>query len=1065
MMTKTHLIFSGIVLLIFFQEVLHAQDPITLDWSVPARADLSCDGGGVIQIDIHGAIDPVDVFWSGPNGYYHETLDCYWSYGNCNRRISDLASGLYSVTVEDDACRHAYMDVEIGCEDCEHLIEYINTHGHIDCEPQKGKLSVGYTNAGRLKRPTWSNGQRTQTIDNLDAGYYSVTVTDVRGCSDSHGLYLRVNNPPEPTEDSDFTIEEDCSESKDGEGSIQVTNTAYDHYEYEWTGPGGFKTMEQDIYFLVAGTYQVSMTDPVTGCIERIGGVEVPSKDILTGYDIKHAYEINNCEDGGIDLHLDYSEGPFRIEWTDPTGYVWRIGNVEEPDDYGEDIPENRDPGIYSVKIISQKCTVEKEFEIECLPCQCDCTFEYEVKSRQCNGGRIIQENSSCETCNGTFDYLWSDGSTDKNRTNLSSGTYTVTISSSDGCIYVRSFEIDDDSYNFDVRINALENPLCQIHSPWGNCDGYINVFAWGGIRPIESVMTMNGTVIDYRADCGWNPVWADLCPGAYRIEFTDANGCYRFLDFSITCCQSSGDIQIDGEVFHITDANPNGYITTNVSGGNGDYYCSWRDEAGSPWDVLSNNCDGLYFLEAGIYCLDVMDGCQYIYGSETQCFELVDCVERRNALDLSAILAARSCQDRFFDDMWNGEICIQGIPADYGDIYVNYTINWRSGGYPASRDFTDVLTAVDGDCRLITGVRAGDVEINIFDSDGCKLGLLNIEVLPETGEWISEQSGDGCDEVLKCFNRVLEPLDDYVEVARIDGDRGYVAGFLEEYRDLCPQNEDSNLGGDIVCIDACVVGNNVDFVNERPPICPNVRVEESHPYCGSGFCALIWECSDGDPHIQCEPLYANEGGEVQTNFNEVTQKCEIISASPLTCFEGQTYVEFDPEYGEWQGWETGDGDGAYCIRYATCGQNDYLVRDYAAWDTEYWYDCDGPLSANYILCGTNRVDSIPCAGLWPGGETDSRKREWLENYLAEKNKWVKIYPNPFSSRLFIDVLKNGNYAVEIMNVNKTLVHKSVILDDTTIPFQNRPDGVYIISIVNLDTGNSQKEIVLHVSE
>ena len=116
----------------------------------------------------------------------------------------------------------------------------------------------------------WSDplGQTTQWADNLMAGTYTVVVLDDNGCSASD---TRVIDSVTNSMDASTAVTNiSCFGLFDGStlvdnvwGAVPITNTgnlAVD-YDYSWTGPNGYTAHQQQINFLYAGNYGVTITD------------------------------------------------------------------------------------------------------------------------------------------------------------------------------------------------------------------------------------------------------------------------------------------------------------------------------------------------------------------------------------------------------------------------------------------------------------------------------------------------------------------------------------------------------------------------------------------------------------------------------------------------------------------------------------------------------------------------------------------------------------------------------------------------------------------------------------
>lgn len=115
-----------------------------------------------------------------------------WSTGQTSEDLTQLASGIYQVTVYD-ANQNSMVEI-FTIEDVmwQPVIKGIPTH--TTCGENNGAIdvtvspSVGYVYG-------WSSGATTQDLTDLDAGTYSLTVTDENGCSSSRDFSVYNSYP------------------------------------------------------------------------------------------------------------------------------------------------------------------------------------------------------------------------------------------------------------------------------------------------------------------------------------------------------------------------------------------------------------------------------------------------------------------------------------------------------------------------------------------------------------------------------------------------------------------------------------------------------------------------------------------------------------------------------------------------------------------------------------------------------------------------------------------------------------------------------------------------------
>jgi hypothetical protein len=194
-------------------------------------------------------------------------LNYAWSNGATSQTVNNLPSGSYTVTVTDANGCTEQMSVTITQPQSSlsttatqvNVLCFGNPSGSIDLSVSGGTGPYVYS---------WSNGSTTQDISNLAGGSYTVTVTDVLGCTASTSVTIT-----EPTALSITTTSTDEMMGMDGTATVTVSGGT-PNYMYYWM-PGG-ATMAY-ISGLAAGTYSIMVLD-ANGCgdtLEVVVGSQV----------------------------------------------------------------------------------------------------------------------------------------------------------------------------------------------------------------------------------------------------------------------------------------------------------------------------------------------------------------------------------------------------------------------------------------------------------------------------------------------------------------------------------------------------------------------------------------------------------------------------------------------------------------------------------------------------------------------------------------------------------------------------------------------------------------------
>ncbi len=298
----------------------------------------------------------------------------------------------------------------------------------------------------------WSNGETTEDLNDLTAGDYLVTVTDVNGCTKTLNVIVSsdlgdivVTAVPTPI---------DCYGDNTGAIRLNVSGGAPD-YTFDWdTGEH-----TQNITNLVAGTYVVTVTDS-RGAFKNLQVIITePAQLVLSGTKV----DVGNSTDpvGSINLSVRGGTKPYRFDWTGPDGFTSTTEDIN-----------NLAKGNYTVKVTdANNCTGMYVFVIggygmTCPPpiyAECSITSNpvaspfTSLAEYEAGGGNI---ESSVALIAGTFTVAGPDVS-DGNKC-PETFTRTYKIQNTDGdWIYCEQLIIVDDT----------EKPVLTLKQKNENCE------------------------------------------------------------------------------------------------------------------------------------------------------------------------------------------------------------------------------------------------------------------------------------------------------------------------------------------------------------------------------------------------------------------------------------------------------------------------------------------------------------------------------------------------------------------------------------------------------------------
>lgn len=484
-----------------------------------------------------------------------------WSTGETTAFIEDLSPGMYTVTVTDNADCSEIADVVINGYNCPELIlessvENLSCFGICD-----GSITVvDVINGIAPYSYTWSNGGTDESIVNLCAGTYAVTVYDNNNCIVTGSWTL---SEPSVLIANASATSESVSGADDGTANANpVGGTPV--YSFLWSN--GNTT--QQISGLAPGQYSVIVTD-VNSC------AAYDTVTVLAGPCAQLTATVSNVTcfgacNGSIALDGNWAS----IQWN--TGATSNSIDSLCAGDYSVTVSDNSGcivQGMYAVD------------EPDLLTADTGSTPE----SEQGNDG------TAWVTPTGgiaPYTYSWSNGSTDSLITGLVAGIYTVTLTDVNSCSDTAEVEVGGSCL-------IVAETSGQDASCFNSCDGFLIVQVVDGVGPFQYNWSTGDTTVGI----------VDLCAGMYSVTITDLGQieCSIFIDFIINRPDSFYFVVDD--VVHQSDTS-DASINITVNGGTPPYHVMWT----GPNQFVSSNED-ISGLDPGTYEVTLIDDndCQIV--------------------------------------------------------------------------------------------------------------------------------------------------------------------------------------------------------------------------------------------------------------------------------------------------------------------------------------------------------------------------------------------------------------------------------------------------------------------
>ncbi|MFN3916431.1 MAG: gliding motility-associated C-terminal domain-containing protein [Flavobacteriales bacterium] len=214
---------------------------------------VACNGdcNGTITATIAGGTGPFTINWMDVNAN---------PIGQIGPITNLLCPGIYFAEVIDGNGCASYAQAEI--QEPQVLQVGSPNQVNISCGGGCDGTATVVPFGGSLPYSVaWSNGSTGFTASNLCVGSHIATITDVNGCSITQEVII---TEPVPIVINLSGIDASCSTVNDGSASSNVTGGT-GVYTYDWTGPNGFSSQQDQINNVFTGMYVLTVAD-ANGC-------------------------------------------------------------------------------------------------------------------------------------------------------------------------------------------------------------------------------------------------------------------------------------------------------------------------------------------------------------------------------------------------------------------------------------------------------------------------------------------------------------------------------------------------------------------------------------------------------------------------------------------------------------------------------------------------------------------------------------------------------------------------------------------------------------------------------
>ncbi|MBT6684759.1 MAG: T9SS type B sorting domain-containing protein, partial [Bacteroidetes bacterium] len=512
--------------------------PSLLTIAIDTSNNVLCHGGstGMINLLVSGGTSPFSYLWS--NNY---TTD----------QISLLPAGSYICTVTDSNACIDSITVIITEPDSMNITVTIS---NVSCNAgSDGSININILGGTSPYSYIWSNGQTIEDISNLSAGNYDITITDNNLCvltasfviieplQALAGIYSQVN----------------VACQGDSTGSIDLTITGGTlPYNYLWSNG---QTVE-DINNLPTGIYNFTITDANACSYSDMVNISEPEFPLSLQIDTLNV-DCYNDSTGSITLNVSGGTTPYQYLWSDGQT-VSMISGIPVGNYFVTITDTNLCTIVDSITITGPDSALSSSLQIVNIDCYGDST------------GAI---NLSVYGGTTPYSYLWSNGETSQDISNIPAGNYSITITDRNLCLLIID-TIVSESLEIILSLNSTD-VLC-----FGDSTGSIDLTVSGGSSPYSYLWTSGQTTEDI----------SNLPANFYGVTVTDIFGCSS--EIPIFIFQPSNPISYTIATTDLNCYNDfTGAIDLSVFGGTTPYQFNWSNISSS--EDLLNIAAGNYFI------------------------------------------------------------------------------------------------------------------------------------------------------------------------------------------------------------------------------------------------------------------------------------------------------------------------------------------------------------------------------------------------------------------------------------------------------------------------------------
>ncbi|PLX12118.1 MAG: hypothetical protein C0594_02825, partial [Marinilabiliales bacterium] len=381
-------------------------------------------------------------------------------------------------------------------------------------------------------------------LTSLTPGDYSFTDGQMAGI----GIEPEISSPELSFTQSNVS----CNGGSNGSIDLSVSSGTAPYY-YEWSNAA----TTQDLSGLSAGSYTVTVTDNNSQATTETIIITEPTALSIT--ETITDISCNGESDGNISVSISGGTADYEYLWSNEatTDNIAALSS-----------------GSYSVTVTDANlCTATEDAYTITEPSVL--SSSYTSSNESCFGANDGSIDLTVSGGTPTYTYNWSNGAETEDLSEISAGTYSVTITDDNGCSTTESNISITSPAEITADLSGT-NLSCN-----GGSEGAVDLTVNTGVEPFLFEWTTGATTEDI----------AGLSAADYTVTITDNNACSITKTISIT---EPTVISVSANVSDIT-CNQQGSIDLTVSGGTSDYSFDWSN--GETTEDISELSEGDYTI------------------------------------------------------------------------------------------------------------------------------------------------------------------------------------------------------------------------------------------------------------------------------------------------------------------------------------------------------------------------------------------------------------------------------------------------------------------------------------